>query len=744
MIKKLLIRIFPLLLILVTNVSHGEINNSDDVIRVSNIYQVADSLFNRAEYSRALDVYLEARSKAPNRFNVQTEFKIAYSFYKTEKYATSAAMFRNLLDEYRFLNEYCHYFYIKSLWESDRVQAVKESKLFVDKYARHSLSDSLLIVLSDELFDMKVYKEAHKYYSESMNRNINMADPAYLRIRSAMSLYFDGKKSMALKEFNQILAKYQSSPAARELAEWLEENETAFYREQFFDVVDIYFGNQKYSRLRVMLENYIKTESDEPNKEKARYYLIKLYYAEGKYQTALYGFKDQLNMLKNKNLEPYIRLYIARIYYKQGKKQDAIDAYEDYARRYPRRRNAAESVWKAAWIYEELHEMEKAVVLYREVRTRWPRSEFAKEASFREGFTYYRLGRHPEADAVFTDIRYKRWPDLHTNRARYWSSLCMDAAGDSVSANRLRLSLAKNMWDDYYTMKSYLMQKSYIDSNWSMVKEFKNTPNPLQYYANGFANFIDQFENAFVVRELLGDEYAYAALSDIKLSAKTREEWIALAEIYKKLGAYGKAYRVYDYINKKFFGDVSFVEKSFMLKERFPFYYDNIVDKYAHRYGLEKEMLLSVMKQESVFESNVRSRANAYGLMQLMPFTAKDMARLAGVKYHSTEQLFDPEYNIHLGSLYVKQLFRQFDGRPELVLAAYNAGPNRAKRWMKIDGSDQMDVFIENIEFYETRDYVRKVMKNYWAYKLLNNNFRIEQETSYLGYSESGPVSPFK
>jgi soluble lytic murein transglycosylase len=178
---------------------------------------------------------------------------------------------------------------------------------------------------------------------------------------------------------------------------------------------------------------------------------------------------------------------------------------------------------------------------------------------------------------------------------------------------------------------------------------------------------------------------------------------------------------------------VPYYDKLFLLKERFPFYHDQIVEKYATRYGLEKELIFAIIKQESAFNTRAQSWANAYGLMQLIKITAKDMARLARVSFSSTEQLFKPDYNIHLGSLYVKQLSRRLKHK-EYILAAYNAGPHRVKRWLKRPGSDVIDVFVENIEYRETRNYVRRVMKSYWGYRLLNNNFNVDVDQVLLGY----------
>ena len=723
--NKITYQIVVILLFLAGRISQGEMNPLAVHLDRETRIQLADSLYALGQYHKALDGYAPITSSIDDP---RLQFKIAYALFRTGQTDSSARLFARLAGDKQFLVEYSRYFFIKSLWQSDSLSALREAKQYIAEYDRHVLADSLIVPVARMCFRTGAYEDAQRYFLMAKKRNINKEKTADFLIKAAMASYYSGYKTSAKKEFYTIIKKYPGKKATLNLVEWLERREADFYKEKFFKIAAVYLYNREYSTLKKKLEKLIKRSSNIEEKTNARFELLKVYYAQRRYRTALYGMKTLLKDSNAEKLEPHIRLYIARIYLRLGRKRNAIETYKEYARLYPRRRKAPEALWKAAWIYEELKQPQEAAKLYRKVHKDWKRSAFAKEAIFREGFSLFRLKRYEEADQVFAQIRFKNWPEFHRNRAQYWSAACRDLQGDSLTARRLRTDLARNLWDDYYTMKSYLLDKNYIDEELQIPEKFNTSGNSLSFYAIGFANLIDKFETAFLIRDLLGEEYGLLALKDIKLSAKSREEWIALAEIYKKFGDYGKAYRVYEYINKKFFKNTPYTLKPFILKERFPFYYDNEIEKYANRYGMEKELILAIIKQESKYERRALSWANAWGLMQLIPATAKDMAGLAGIRIRENRQLFDPDLNIHLGSLYLKQLSRMYDGRKEWMLAAYNAGPHRVKRWRKIPGSDQTDVFIENIEFRETRDYVRKVMKNYWAYKLLGSNFQIESK----------------
>ena len=107
------------------------------------------------------------------------------------------------------------------------------------------------------------------------------------------------------------------------------------------------------------------------------------------------------------------------------------------------------------------------------------------------------------------------------------------------------------------------------------------------------------------------------------------------------------------------------------------------------------------------------SRSGAIGLTQIMPSTGKEIARKLGIQDYN---LFDPETNIKFGIYYLNYCMDLFK-EPEYALAAYNAGPTRVKRWLQDADYHNIDIFVERIPITQTRDYVKKVMGNYFVYK---------------------------
>lgn len=145
------------------------------------------------------------------------------------------------------------------------------------------------------------------------------------------------------------------------------------------------------------------------------------------------------------------------------------------------------------------------------------------------------------------------------------------------------------------------------------------------------------------------------------------------------------------------------------LELRFPKAYFETVSANAQSRGLASDWVYSLIRQESAFAPYAKSGAGALGIMQIMPSTARQVSRSAGIKLKTNYQLLDPHKNIMIGTAYLDQLLNKFDGNLVLATAAYNAGPYRAKRWQPESQPMDGDIWIETIPIHETRNYVKNI-----------------------------------
>ncbi|MGQ0285926.1 transglycosylase SLT domain-containing protein [Pasteurellaceae bacterium 22721_9_1] len=164
---------------------------------------------------------------------------------------------------------------------------------------------------------------------------------------------------------------------------------------------------------------------------------------------------------------------------------------------------------------------------------------------------------------------------------------------------------------------------------------------------------------------------------------------------------------------------------------RLPNAYPRWFDLHLNNLKINRTFAMAIARQESAWRANVKSHANARGLMQLLPQTAQQTATQAKLPYRNESQLFDPFYNIMLGTAHLQQLYDKYGDNRILIAAAYNAGPHRVDKWLaKSQGKLNMAEFIASIPFYETRNYVQNVLA-YDAY------YQILQQQPQLLFSKS-------
>ncbi len=147
-----------------------------------------------------------------------------------------------------------------------------------------------------------------------------------------------------------------------------------------------------------------------------------------------------------------------------------------------------------------------------------------------------------------------------------------------------------------------------------------------------------------------------------------------------------------------------------ILRAYYPLDYEDTIVAAAKANGLPAYLVAGIIRQESAFDPRATSPVGARGLMQIMPTTGTDMASRLNVRYPA-DGLYDPEFSIELGSAYIKQLLKGFDGNIELAVAGYNGGPNRIRRlWDEAGPTAELDDFVENLYLEESRDYVKRIL----------------------------------
>jgi soluble lytic murein transglycosylase len=214
------------------------------------------------------------------------------------------------------------------------------------------------------------------------------------------------------------------------------------------------------------------------------------------------------------------------------------------------------------------------------------------------------------------------------------------------------------------------------------------------------------------------------AENELKFGAGNNDEQpnvyaFELAKIVSARGAPDQALRYIKHFTPDYLympldqAPVSFWELAFPIPNR------SAIERHSHAQSLDPFLVAALIRQESEFNVKVVSYANAYGLMQIMPATGRELGRHFGIRRLRTAQLLTADRNLQLGTYYFRKLLDSYDGEPEIALAAYNAGPSRAKSWRTWGPFREPAEFIEAVPFHQTRGYIQIVLRNADVYRRL-------------------------
>lgn len=371
---------------------------------------------------------------------------------------------------------------------------------------------------------------------------------------------------------------------------------------------------------------------------------------------------------------------------------------------------------------ESQRQFARAETVYRRLLGRETSS---KNAALRAGLCLYRLGRLEEARAMFEGALAG---DVEIRSAAYfWLGRCALENGDTARAESLwrELSESRELSETYYGFRARTALQAReesrfaledVDGYWSWFASVADAPaidtiRPLAEMDEGrpwepdnqglSASLNEAARRLMLFRQFGRNAWATRALDALDRMPELGDGRERVATLHR-LGFPDLATRR---TIRSGYADPQL---------RYPTPYGDAVLAACARWNLAPEWSWAIMRRESFFERTVQSGAGAIGLMQFMPATARQVAAAHGLP---AEPLRAPFVNLRLGIAHLRDLVDELSGNWPAALAGYNAGIDNARRWQHPD--DDLDVYIENIGYRETRDYVKAVIQGYWTYREL-------------------------
>ncbi len=613
-------------------------------------------------------------------------YKEEKSFERAEIYLLKA------YDAYPLLGDYALSLLLDVYLAAERYEKVietapliKSSLLF--QHAKKSVISSLLMLSRD--------REAISALSEYITMFPRDWES---RLTLATLLTIEGELNKSISLYKDIyLSAVPLSEKALHALKVLESD--VFSREETLQRADNLFSHYSYRSAERTYSELLKTPGDDEEKDKLIHSIAMCQFKTKRYEESAKSF----SLIDT----PEAMFWQARSFYRTDSYEAFSNSMTALEKRYPDDKHIPRLLLMEAEEFQRRGKPISAAANYMEVIRRFPRK--AENAFWGMGWMHYVNRDYDTALTYFTKLAvYKQSKNFY--KYLFWEA----KTREKISLQCLRLKEKQTTHDTDISCDSDVAEifhglpsdESYygymIKLRTSLASPDKIKPVKPDMPENETNKRIEALYS-LGMKDDAADEVAFALKK-----ADSKEDMLYLGFMAMSLGKYKVA--IYHAEPKD--------EKEF-LPYSYPLAYWDNIKKAAESGPVDAYLVAALIREESRFDPKAVSWAGAIGLMQVMPSTAKRITGEAGVSINSAKDLFDPEKNILIGTQYLAGLINEFNALP-IAIMSYNAGENRVTTWLEKYFNDDIDEFIENVPYKETRRYVKKVLKSYWQYRTIN------------------------
>ena len=351
---------------------------------------------------------------------------------------------------------------------------------------------------------------------------------------------------------------------------------------------------------------------------------------------------------------------------------------------------------------------------FREMYEKFPTGHYAERAAWKIGWWAYRDGSYAEAVRVFEGAAANFPRSDYRPPWLYWSARAHETLREPALAEARYALVAADYRNSYYGRLA--TTRLDISRPPAPPADPTNADEPRAIITAPLP------PNALVVRTLLSLDLYDQALDELHYAQKVWGDSSAIQAtigwIYYRRGELRAGINVMKRAYPQYLAAGGEKLPNELLKVLFPIDYWPLIKRYSNEHQLDPYVVAALIAQESTFTADVKSAANAYGLMQLLPSTGRQYAKMLHLPKFSLGMLTTAESNIKMGTAYFADLVKQFGGL-HFALATYNAGPSRIAKWIAAKPGLERDEFIDDIPFPETQNYVKRILGTAEDYRRL-------------------------
>jgi len=363
---------------------------------------------------------------------------------------------------------------------------------------------------------------------------------------------------------------------------------------------------------------------------------------------------------------------------------------------------------------------DRAIDYYREIHQRFPDGNKAAYAHWKCAWLTYRQNK-PEQARKYFEEQVEFYPGTNeVPNAMYWRARMAEDDKDYGVARAYYEKLADRYRNYYYGVLARKRLALMPSAPAVTVASLQRIGSAKTFDPTAQVTDPPEDDLHYMRARLLQNAGATdLAVRELQAGSSEGPSWemLEIARIYSSGGEYYRALQALKRAVSGYFAfDINALPAEYW-HGLFPRPYWDALRRYSDENGLDPYLVAALIRQESEFNPEAISHANAYGLMQLLPRTGKGEAKKQGLQHYTTDSLLDPTTNIELGTHYFRQMVDHFGGQIEYALAAYNAGEERVEDWRASGTYRDIDEFVESIPFTETREYVQAIVRNAEVYK---------------------------
>jgi len=671
-----------------------------------------------------------AAKNATNVWGARAALALGYDEYMKNRSGQAVGLFVKAQND-TLLREYALYWTAQAQRALGRnADAYKVLQTVLHDYPTTAMREQVLEAFAPTAVQLGHAQEA----IDALEAYSGTATKSTLLFERAHAYQAAHQLARAAKDYQTVFYKYPLADEAKPAGSALSQVMHALGKEYAYPGVEMqeqraqaFYDGHKWKEARSEYEKLLTMLKDPANPVRQR---AQLRVAECRVQ--LKGSPTLIAAVKTPDLEVDAeRLYALSQAYRTAKKEaEMFTALNTLAQSYPVSKWNEDGLMAAGNYHWVELEREKAAVAYQRVLDSFPNGKYAFNCEWRIAWVAY-LDRQPDADDRLTNFLLKYPVSSNSVDALYWLGRNAERNGNPARARSLYNKAAERFPLTYFgnAAAARLAKLGPGEENPPEFLEKIPPPPSLRSFDEPIPVAAgDRWARAQALRAIAFDSSAEQELKNAYFATSSSRFLLEAAQAAFDQGHYGAgmAYAriVVPNFDSRKFNDVPVTA----WKALYPLPYEDALRREAAKNDFDPMFAAGLIRQESTFQADAVSHANAIGLMQVLPKTGKLLARQLRVRY-TKNKLFEPDFNIEVGMAYIANLVRE-TGALEYAAAAYNAGEDRIAAWKAERDYEEIPELVESIPFTETREYVQVVLRNTEVYRMIYGQPSVATQTA--------------